>query len=77
MKKNWLLQFTNKGLLPGGRLSRGLLADDDNPCSYTVLLSPGNTASPCVTGIPNVATLVRTGDELTVDGCLGIVTKHS
>ena len=32
---------------------------------------------PCVTGIPDATTLVRTGDELTVDGYLGIVTVGS
>ena len=29
---------------------------------------------PCVTGIPEVTSLIRTGDHLTVDGFLGIVT---
>jgi pyruvate,water dikinase len=29
---------------------------------------------PCVTGVPNATTLIRTGDALTVDGYLGIVT---
>ncbi len=29
---------------------------------------------PCVTGVPDVTTLIRTGDRLTVDGYLGIVT---
>jgi pyruvate,water dikinase len=29
---------------------------------------------PCVTGVPNAATLIRTGDTITVDGYLGIVT---
>jgi pyruvate,water dikinase len=29
---------------------------------------------PCVTGVPDAATLIRTGDPLTVDGYLGIVT---
>ena len=28
---------------------------------------------PCVTGIPDVTSLIRTGDQLTVDGYLGIV----
>ena len=32
---------------------------------------------PCVTGIPDATTLVRTGDEVTVDGYLGIVTVGS
>jgi pyruvate,water dikinase len=32
---------------------------------------------PCVTGIPNAVSLIHTGDELTVDGYLGIVVKHS
>jgi pyruvate,water dikinase len=32
---------------------------------------------PCVTGIPDATTLVRTGDRLTVDGYLGIVTVGS
>jgi pyruvate,water dikinase len=32
---------------------------------------------PCVTGIPNAASLIHTGDDLTVDGYLGIVVKHS
>jgi len=32
---------------------------------------------PCVTGIPEVTSLVRTGDLLTVDGYLGIVTVGS
>jgi pyruvate,water dikinase len=32
---------------------------------------------PCVTGVPNAASLIHTGDELTVDGYLGIVVKHS
>ncbi len=32
---------------------------------------------PCVTGIPDAASLIHTGDELTVDGYLGIVVKHS
>jgi pyruvate,water dikinase len=29
---------------------------------------------PCVTGVPDATGLIRTGDELTVDGFLGIVT---
>ena len=29
---------------------------------------------PCVTGVPDITTLVATGDRLTVDGYLGIVT---
>ena len=29
---------------------------------------------PCVTGVPDITTLVTTGDRLTVDGYLGIVT---
>jgi pyruvate,water dikinase len=29
---------------------------------------------PCVTGIPDATTIVRTGEEVTVDGYLGIVT---
>ena len=29
---------------------------------------------PCVTGIPDATTLIQTGDNLTVDGYLGIVT---
>jgi len=29
---------------------------------------------PCATGIPDAAALIRTGDPLTVDGYLGIVT---
>ena len=32
---------------------------------------------PCVTGIANASSLIKTGDELTVDGYLGIVIKHS
>ena len=32
---------------------------------------------PCVTGVPNAASLIHTGDELTVDGYLGIIVKHS
>ncbi len=32
---------------------------------------------PCVTGIPDASNLIHTGDELTVDGYLGIVVKHS
>jgi pyruvate,water dikinase len=32
---------------------------------------------PCVTGVPDAASLIHTGDELTVDGFLGIVVKHS
>ena len=32
---------------------------------------------PCVTGIPDATTLVRTGEEVTVDGYLGIVTVGS
>ena len=32
---------------------------------------------PCVTGIPDVTSLIRTGDFLTVDGYLGIVTVGS
>jgi pyruvate,water dikinase len=32
---------------------------------------------PCVTGIPNATSLIHTGDQLTVDGYLGIVVKHS
>lgn len=32
---------------------------------------------PCVTGVPNAAALIHTGDQLTVDGYLGIVVKHS
>ena len=29
---------------------------------------------PCVTGVPDATALVRTGDRLTVDGYLGVVT---
>jgi pyruvate,water dikinase len=29
---------------------------------------------PCVTGVPGVTTQVSTGDQLTVDGFLGIIT---
>jgi pyruvate,water dikinase len=29
---------------------------------------------PCITGVPDATTLIRTGDDLTVDGYLGIVT---
>jgi pyruvate,water dikinase len=29
---------------------------------------------PCVTGIPDAVSLIHTGDEITVDGYLGIVT---
>ncbi len=29
---------------------------------------------PCITGIPDATTLIQTGDEMTVDGYLGIVT---
>jgi pyruvate,water dikinase len=29
---------------------------------------------PCVTGIPDATRLIQTGDEITVDGYLGIVT---
>jgi pyruvate,water dikinase len=32
---------------------------------------------PCVTGIPDVTKLIRNGDEVTVDGYLGIVTIGS
>jgi pyruvate,water dikinase len=31
---------------------------------------------PCVTGVPALTRRVRTGDSLTVDGYLGIVTRH-
>jgi phosphoenolpyruvate synthase/pyruvate phosphate dikinase len=29
---------------------------------------------PCITGVPDATTLIKTGDEITVDGYLGIVT---
>jgi pyruvate,water dikinase len=29
---------------------------------------------PCITGVPDAVTLIKTGDEITVDGYLGIVT---
>jgi phosphoenolpyruvate synthase/pyruvate phosphate dikinase len=29
---------------------------------------------PCITGIPDATTLIKTGDEITVDGYLGLVT---
>jgi pyruvate,water dikinase len=29
---------------------------------------------PCVTGVPDAAHAIRTGDDLTVDGYLGVVT---
>jgi pyruvate,water dikinase len=32
---------------------------------------------PCVTGIPDATALIRTGDDITVDGFLGIVTVGS
>lgn len=31
---------------------------------------------PCVTGVPDAASVIETGDRLTVDGYLGIVTIH-
>ena len=32
---------------------------------------------PCVTGVPDVINMLRTGDRITVDGYLGIVTVGS
>ena len=32
---------------------------------------------PCVTGIPDATVLIHTGDEITVDGYLGLVTIHT
>jgi pyruvate,water dikinase len=32
---------------------------------------------PCVTGIPEASAQIRTGDEITVDGYMGIVTVHA
>jgi len=32
---------------------------------------------PCVTGIEHATQLIKTGDQLIVDGFLGIVTRHS
>jgi pyruvate,water dikinase len=32
---------------------------------------------PCVTGVPDAATWIRTGDTITVDGHLGLVTVSS
>jgi len=29
---------------------------------------------PCITGVPNATALIKTGDDITVDGYLGIVT---
>jgi pyruvate,water dikinase len=29
---------------------------------------------PCVTGVPHAAVMIKTGDRITVDGYLGIVT---
>jgi len=29
---------------------------------------------PCVTGVPHAAVMIKTGDMITVDGYLGIVT---
>ena len=29
---------------------------------------------PCITGVPNATSLIRTGDKIIVDGYLGIVT---
>lgn len=37
----------------------------------------GDYGLPCVTGIPNATSLIETGDPLTVDGYLGIVTVGS
>jgi pyruvate,water dikinase len=31
---------------------------------------------PCVTGVPEAASIIRTGERITVDGYLGIVTIH-
>jgi pyruvate,water dikinase len=31
---------------------------------------------PCVTGVPHAASVIKTGDRITVDGYLGIVTIH-
>jgi pyruvate,water dikinase len=31
---------------------------------------------PCVTGVPDAASVIQTGDRITVDGYLGIVTIH-
>jgi pyruvate,water dikinase len=31
---------------------------------------------PCVTGVPEATTQIRSGDEITVDGFLGVVTVH-
>jgi len=32
---------------------------------------------PCVTGIPEATVMIHTGDEITVDGYLGLVTIHT
>ena len=32
---------------------------------------------PCVTGIPQAAEFIRTGDDVTVDGYYGLVIIHS
>jgi pyruvate,water dikinase len=32
---------------------------------------------PCVTGVPQATELVKTGDTISVDGYLGIVTIHA
>jgi pyruvate,water dikinase len=32
---------------------------------------------PCVTGVPDATALIQTGDKLTVDGFLGIVTVNT
>jgi pyruvate,water dikinase len=31
---------------------------------------------PCVTGVPNAISHIRTGDRITVDGYLGIIVIH-
>ena len=32
---------------------------------------------PCITGAPNVMQLIENGDQITVDGYLGIITCHT
>ena len=32
---------------------------------------------PCVTGVENAASVIQTGDDITVDGYFGLVINHS
>ena len=68
-----VVPFTDVGWIPILSEVGAIVAETGGQLSHTSIIAR-EYGIPCVTGIPGAAELIRTGDRVTVDGWLGIVT---